>query len=88
MKQAPQAFFFTAEQQELEKKVYSQPYQELQKADNEQLEQLFHQYVPEPGTLLIWAGLLGLGLVGRRRIALWPRFLLLKVGGGQRARRE
>jgi hypothetical protein len=37
---ALQAFFFTAEQQELEKKVYSQPYQALQQLDADQLELL------------------------------------------------
>ena len=35
-----QAFFYGAEQRELEKKVYSQPYQALQQLDAKQLELL------------------------------------------------
>jgi hypothetical protein len=35
-----QAYFYSAEQAELQKKVYSQPYQELQKLDADQLELL------------------------------------------------
>ena len=35
-----QAFFYSAEQRELEKKVFSQPYQELQQLDAKQLELL------------------------------------------------
>ena len=35
-----QAFFYSAEQRELEKKVYSQPYQALQQLDAKQLELL------------------------------------------------
>jgi hypothetical protein len=35
-----QAWFYTAEEDERFRKIYSQPYQELQKTDNEQLETL------------------------------------------------
>ncbi len=35
-----QTWFYKAEEDERYRKVYSQPYQELQKTDNEQMEQL------------------------------------------------
>ncbi|MCU0305534.1 MAG: hypothetical protein MUC56_15880 [Thermoanaerobaculales bacterium] len=35
-----QAFFYDAQERERFRKVYSQPYEELQKLDNEQLERL------------------------------------------------
>lgn len=35
-----QTWFYRAEEDERFRKIYSQPYQELQKVDNEQLEQL------------------------------------------------
>ena len=35
-----QTWFYSAEEDERYRKVYSQPYQELQKVDNEQLERL------------------------------------------------
>lgn len=44
-----QAWFYSAEEAEQFRKVYSQPYQELQNVDNEQLEQLgSYGWVSEP----------------------------------------
>jgi len=44
-----QAWFYRAEQAEQYRKVFSQPYQELQTVDNEQLEQLgSYGWVSEP----------------------------------------
>jgi hypothetical protein len=44
-----QAWFYSAEEGERYRKVYSQPYEELQNVDNEQLEQLgSYGWVSEP----------------------------------------